>query len=378
VSAGAPQLLSAVGARVRPDRCPGVLRLHHAGDGALVRIRLPGGIVTTGGLIAVETVAARGNGIVELTSRANLQVRGLDTADAGAVADELWAAGLIPSLAHDRVRNITAAPLGGRHPAARAQTDAVVAALDAGLCADVTLTALSGRFAFAIDDASGTLGGRAADVTLRALGAGAWQLVLAGEPTDLRGGPALALAAARVFLELADDAWRLADVQEGAAEVAARLGGELLADTAVVSPVATAIGARTQGDGRLALTVLPPLGRLEPPMLAALRAAGRPDVRIGADRTVTLVDVPAHGADDLLNALHAAGFVVADGSGWAGLTACAGEGACARALADVRTLAAARAAQRAAGAAPEHWSACPRQCGLAPGAQAVTFTEEPS
>jgi len=378
VSPGGPQVLCGLGPRVRRDRCPGVLRLHEAGDGALLRIRLPGGIITSGGLIAVETVAARGNGIVELTSRANLQVRGLDTADAGAVADELWAAGLIPSLAHDRVRNITAPPLGGRHPAARAETDAVVAALDAGLCADATLTALSGRFAFAIDDASGTLGGRTADVTLRALGAEAWQLVLAGEPTDLRGGPALALAAARVFLELADDAWRLADVHEGATEIAARLGGELVADTAVVSPVATAIGARTQGDGRLALTVLPPLGRLESPMLAALRGAGRPDVRIGSDRTVTLVDIPAHGADDLLNVLHAAGFVVADGSGWAGLTACAGQGACARALADVRTQAAARAAQRAAGAAPEHWSACPRQCGLPPGARAVTFTGDPS
>jgi precorrin-3B synthase len=378
VTPGVAQALAAVEARVRPDRCPGVLRLHDAGDGALLRIRLPGGIVTAGGLIAIEKVAARGNGIVELTSRANLQVRGLNTADAGVVADELWAAGLLPSPAHDRVRNITAPPLGGRHPAARAETDAVVAALDAGLCSDATLTALSGRFAFAIDDASGTLVGRTADVTLRALGAGAWQLVLAGHPTDLEGGPALALAAAREFLGLADDAWLLADVDEGAAEVAARLGGELVADTPVVPPVATAIGALAQRDGRLALIVLPPLGRLEPPMLAALRAAGRPDVRIGSDRTVTLVDVPAGDGDGLLTELQAAGFVVEDGSGWAGLTACAGQGACARAVADVRTQAAARAAQRGVGADPEHWSACPRQCGLPPGVRAVTFTETAS
>jgi precorrin-3B synthase len=378
VTRGASSVRPTGGVRPRSDRCPGVLRLHDAGDGALLRIRLPGGIITGVGLAAVERVAAWGNGIVELTSRANLQVRGLDAADARVVADELWCAGLLPSPAHDRVRNITAPPLGGRHLAGRAGTDAMVARLDAGLVGDPALAALSGRFAFAIDDASGTLGGRTADVTLRSRGAGVWHLVLAGHPTDLEGGPELALAAGRAFLELADRSWRLTDLDDGAAEVAARLGGELIADPDAVKPVANTIGSCKQRDGRLALTVLPPLGRLEPPMFAALRTAGRPDVRIGPDRTVTFVDLDPYEADALVAALPTTGFVVADGSGWAGLTACAGQGACARALADVRTPAAARAAQRGAGADLEHWSACPRQCGLPPGAQAVTFTEEPA
>jgi sulfite reductase beta subunit-like hemoprotein len=359
-----------------------VLRLHRAGDGLLARVRLPGGRLTRAAVDAIGHVAELGSGLVELTSRANLQVRGLDDASATAATDLLWKAGLVPSPAHDRVRNVLASPVGGRHPSSIAATDDVVADLDRGLCADGALAALAGRFLFAVDDASGTLDARQADVALRAehgADGAAFRLLLAGRATDLSASPPeaaeLALRAARAFLSVVerpgrDRAWRVTDISEGASRVAAALGGTTRpAHVAGAGHGSIALGTLRQSDGRSAVTVLPPLGRLDVcgvRQIEMLLRAGPDDARISQRRTLTFVDVPAADAEDLVQTLAGAGFVVSEQSGWWGLSACAGAGACARARVDVRAAATARAQVRRAGAPSEHWSACERGCGRPP------------
>jgi precorrin-3B synthase len=291
----------------QPDRCPGVLRLHEAADGLLARVRLPGGRITAEQLRAVAAGAALGNGIVELTSRASLQIRGLRD---GAVASVLEQAGLLPSRTHERVRNILASPL------ADAVTTATVAELDRALCAAPDLAALSGRFLFAVEDGSG-LHGRTADVTLTL-----------GGPIDIP-----------------------------AALDAARRGVCIPGEVPLDHP---RVGALALDDGRQAVTALPPLARVTAAQLEAL-AELVPEARVGVARTITVFEVePA--------ALAEIGFVVEPDSGWVGLTACAGLGACNRAQRDVRALAAARAQTRRAGDPPEHWAACERNCGLSAGA----------
>lgn len=293
---------------VSPDRCPGVLRLHEAADGLLARVRVPGGRITADQLRAIAAGARLGNGIVELTSRASLQIRGLR--DGAAIAPVLEAAGLLPSHTHERVRNILASPL------ADAATLAVVEELDSALCAAPDLAGLSGRFLFAVEDGSG-LHGRAADVTLRI-----------GGPLDV---PA-ALAAARRGVHIP---------------------GEVPLDH-------PRVGTLTLDDGRRAVTVLPPLARVTPEQLEAL-AALVPEIRLGVARTITVFDCEPEALAEL-------GFVAEADSGWVGLTACAGLGACSRAQRDVRALAAARAQARCASDPPEHWAACERNCGLPAGA----------
>lgn len=371
---------SAVVARPFPDWCPGVLRMHPAGDGGLARVRLPGGRLTLAGLRALREAAGVGNGIVELTSRANVQIRGIPDDAEQIVVELLGAGGLLPSIEHDRVRNIAASPLAGRLPASLEPTDEVVAALDRRLCADPALGALSGRFLFAVDDGSATVGGRGADVSLVAEG-GAFRLWLAGRPTDCRvtrdDAPGLAVDAARAFLAVAEQAghagaWRVADVPDGPERVADRLGATVVAQASGVAPAVVALGALDQVDGRCAVTVLPPLARLDRGVLDVLVALGRNDVRASTRRTLSFVDVAAGDAPRLMGELQAAGLVASEDSGWWGLTACAGMGACARARVDVRAKATARAAERGPGSPAEHWSACERGCGRPPGVREAT------
>lgn len=373
-----PAARSAVVERPAPDWCPGVLRLHPAGDGGLARVRVPGGRLALDGLRALRGAAGLGNGIVEVTSRANVQVRGVADDAERAVADLLTTGGLLPSATHDRVRNIAAGPLAGRLASSLAATDAIVAALDAGLCADPALAALSGRFLFAVDDGTAAVGGGDADVALAAQPGGAFRLALSGRETDrtVAAGeaPALALDAARAFLAVAEDAgeggaWRIADLPDGPARVADRLGAALTEDATSPPRSLVSLGRLEQADGRCAVTVLPALARLDLATLDVLVALGHDDVRVSTRRTLSFVDVAPDLAPALLGELEAAGLVASEDSGWWDLTACAGLGACARARVDVRARARARAAERAPGAPPEHWSACERGCGRPPGAR---------
>src|SRR5207253_658171 len=103
-----------------------------------------------------------GDGHVHLTSRGNLQLRGVSRT--GALPTRLAAAGLLPSATHERVRNVLASPLAGitGDPDERVSTAAagtarstrrsrscdvrgLAAALDRELCARPVLAELPGR-----------------------------------------------------------------------------------------------------------------------------------------------------------------------------------------------------------------------------------------
>jgi precorrin-3B synthase len=386
------------------DACPGVLRLHEAADGQLARVRAPGGRLDARALEALAEAAALGSDLVELTSRAGLQLRGLSQESAGALADVLARGGLLPSLAHDRVRNILAAPLAGRSPAALAEVDQVVEALDRALCAHAALAELPGRFLFAVDDGTRALETLTADVELVAERGGVFRLHLDGLATSLAVDPVqaseTAVRAARAFLELRREgqggAWRVREIDDGARRLARELGLELLEGPHVTGASAgdasgagrhgasvaregRRLGVHVQRDGLFAIAVLPPLARLGGAQLVRLaersRALGA-GVRVSPWRTLSFVDVPASAVGELLDDLGDLGLVASDASGWAGLSACAGLGACARALVDVRAAAAERASVRDASSPIEHWSGCERRCGEPSGAGARMVAHE--
>jgi precorrin-3B synthase len=329
--------------RSAADRCPGALRLHGADDGYVARVRVPGGRLTAAQLRALCDLADElGDGVLHLTSRGNVQVRGL-VADAGEdVATRLDAVGLLPSLAHDRVRNVVVSPIP--------HLDEVLTAFDRALIADPRLAELSGRFLFGIDDGGDILALRPdLAVTADADSTGGWRLAVDGHPTGTTGDAVpLLIDAAHRFLDLraahAPDAWRVRDL----GEYAGRLG---LRHTKRESQVPIGM---TQSP----VTAIVPLGSIPTAGWRALTELA-PQVILTPWRSVVLVD-PAE-PDHAAAALRDAGFDTDPASVWARTTACIGRPGCASALADVRCDALDLAAAHPGRSI--HVSGCERRCG---------------
>ncbi|MCF6510103.1 precorrin-3B synthase [Blastococcus sp. MG754426] len=362
--------------RDRADACPGALQTHSAADGELARVRVPGGLLRADQLRVLGAAAVElGDGALELTSRGNVQLRGLRPGAAGELGERLAAAGLLPSDSHETARNLLGSVLSGR---AGGLLDARpwVRAFDAGLCADPTLAALPGRFLATFDDGRGDVAALGGDVGLLALSREAVALTLAGADSGLRAtsddAVALALAATRAFLAeravQGGRAWRLAELTGGPARVTARVGGAPDAARADVpaEPRVRAVGAVPQDDGRTALAAVVPLGRLtaaQLPLLADLAA----EVQLTPWRGVVVPDLADGSAAALL---VEAGLVLDPGSPWTRVTACAGLPGCAKSLADVRADATAAVVVGAlpADGARQHWAGCERRCGRPGGA----------
>ena len=294
------------------DACPGVLSVWDAADGGLARVRTPGGVLSAEGLRAVAAAAEDlGTGVLELTSRANLQVRGLRGGAESKLAARLRAVGLFPSDTHERVRNIVASPLTGL-VWDRPDVLPVVEAIDDGLMADPILATLPGRFLFAVDDGTQDVAQLDADVTLIADGDG-YQLRLGGVAVGrVADAAAAAVAAAQGFLaergHLCSPAWRLAELDDGPARVAARLDGLLMHERGVetgpdpapestprscMSTAPPAPGPYQQRDGRTALVVAVPEGRLDVATARELADRSTGQLRITPWRSVVLPNLDA-------------------------------------------------------------------------------------
>ncbi|MFE7120625.1 precorrin-3B synthase [Streptomyces sp. NPDC057654] len=372
-------------ARHGDDACPGALRPHPAADGALARIRIPAGLLTTRQATALAHLATElGDGCLDLTSRGNVQVRGLAPDRGAALAVRLRMAGLLPSDRHERVRNIAASPLAGLDGAGHADVQTWARELDALLCADPDTARLSGRFLFGLDDGRGDVAALLPDVTLIAgqdgrttlgYGAGGPALELAAEDA-----PRAAVLAAHEFLSARDgsgtDAWRVTDLPQdhrprtsglAARLAAAGIGSTPLPHTAppLGAPPAPGLVPDPYG-GTYALSVAAPLGRMTVAqwelLIETAAQDGNGELRVTPWRGIVLPGLRA-AAPARLAALADAGFVTSEASPWHGAGACAGRPGCAKSLADVRADAAAALSGRSGGGLPVYWSGCERRCG---------------
>ena len=309
--------------------CPGLHAPMQTADGLLVRVKPPAGrLAADAAERLAAAVAAHGNGIIELTGRANLQVRGLTAADAPRFATAVVQAGLAhPDPATERRRNLLAPPLAGADPACGTDAEDLVAALEAMLVANPALDALPDKFLFAID-----AGGRCptppiADITLRSDGRRHW-IIAGGQIALCPPGQGIATAAALACLA---GTRRMRAIPPG--DIFARLG--LAAEpltTRSIQPVAGPVPATD------AFACALPFGQTDAVALAALAALARRfgdgQLRLATGRTLFIAGVTQPAS--LAAAVAALGLIVDPADPRLRIAACIGSPGCASATTPTR------------------------------------------
>jgi len=326
--------------------CPGALRPMMSGDGLVVRIRPPAGRLTAGQARSIADLAQRhGNGLIDLSSRANLQLRGVTDASHPALIKGLKALDLIDASAGAEARrNILVTPFWQAGDGTQSLAQNLATAL-----AHVNLP-LPGKFGFAVDCGSApVLRGSSADIRLERGADGALLLIADGASMGARVSRESAVAQALALAE-----WFLATggVTDGRGRMARHLAKISLplhfADMPLTEtlPVAAKPGVVVQGY----LTGLA-FGQMQAKTLADLTALG--DLRLtpwrmllieGLSRAPALPGLITQGDDPLLR-----------------VVACTGAPRCPQALGPTRDLARALAGHVPAGRVL-HVSGCAKGC----------------
>ena len=356
---------------LRRGWCPGALMPMETGDGWLVRIHPPGGRLSAEALDRLAALAAEhGNGLVDITARANLQMRGVRPETHPPLVAELLAAGLVdPREGDGPYRPVLTGPLAGRDAGdlrdVAALSEAVEARLKsvAGLPAKVLVRVHGG----------GLSPGRG-DADIRLVAGGDHLVLVTADrayrvaPDDVPEAVAVLLGRLAIHHRARPQAVRrLRDVDAGeVAALAASLGLPAV-PMPPAPPVSRGVGIVAERGGSRAALAAAPFGRTTSAGLAALAALvrrhGAFDLRLTPWRGVALTGLSDAGA--ALAGLAGLGFIVDAADPRLAVDACPGAPACARgeapAQVDAALMAAALPADLDAGFTL-HVSGCAKGC----------------
>ncbi|KAB1079613.1 precorrin-3B synthase [Methylobacterium soli] len=402
-------------APARRGWCPGLARPMPTGDGLLARIHPPGGVLSPAQARAVADAARRfGNGHVDVTARANLQVRGVRDETRGPLAAALEAAGLGDARRDGGPQRLTLThPLAGLDPDEGFDVAGLARAIEAR---GLAISGLPAKTLVTVEGPRRRLGETGADLLIRATGPGAAALGLAAEDGTLWLGPVAEpclseAAAAALAAFAATGGRRMRDLSEAErAEVARRAGppnvpaparerfareadrvrgqvsperspheadlartGEALRDAGLPA------GLIPLANGRVALVAQAPFGRCGADALDRLAAIadglGTAEIRLAPTRGFVLLAPGRAAAEAALGALRAQRFVTEPDDPRRAVAACPGAPACASGSTPT-LLDAARLAEAfrpfAARGLTAHVSGCPKGCAH-PGAAALTL-----
>lgn len=378
------------GLAMRRGACPSLSTPMMTGDGLLARLRPEKPGFALRDLMAIADAAAScGNGILEITARGNLQIRGLTARTVPLLSEKIAEAGI--AIAQGLA--IETPPLSGLDQTEVADAVSVAERLRVAVAAHQPPLVLAPKLSVIVDGGGQlNLGAVTADIRLRAMrtnGQVFWLLALAG--TETTATRIATLEEAAVVPAVMDILKNLAAIGRDArardivGAVSTRWAA--MTDLDLIAPLVVApnaAGIHDLGGERPVLGIGLPFGQIDVRRLGALLEAleilGATEIRLAPGQALMVLGI----APDRIGAAQA----LALGHGLRAfprdprnhIAACAGAGACGSARIDTRSV-----AQLVADTAPAlldgsltvHVSGCAKGCAK-PSASALTITAAPT
>ena len=379
----------------RRGACPGLSAPMATGDGLLIRLQPIGTIALDAFAGLCAAARQHGNGIVEVTSRGSIQIRGLRTASAPRFATAVAALGIA---AGDGIP-ILINPLAGLDPEEFIDSRALAADLRRALAQTPLAQKLSAKVSVAIDGGGAPdLDSIGADVRLRAQAVNGVAALGVSVGGDGRRAAHLGCVAGQDGVEVAT---RLLEVLAQRGRVRARdvVAAEGIAAfrSAVADLLVAAVSPRDSGNGRkepigphelrdgaFAYGVGLGFGHADATSLQRLsdtaKAAGASGMRAAPGRVLIIIGLTQQNSSPFAAAAEALGFIVRSDDPRRHVVACAGAPICASAKIAARAVApliAATAAPHLDGSFKIHISGCAKGCAHpAPAALTVVGTAD--
>jgi precorrin-3B synthase len=366
-----------VNAHLRRGACPGLWQPMATGDGLLVRMT-PTGATMSCQAFAALCASARscGNGVIEITSRGSLQIRGLTEGSAQRFAT---AVGNI-EVPFCEGTPVLINPLAGLDPDEALDMSAIAAELRRALAAADFSSDLGPKVSIALDGGGVLhLDAVAADVRMRTEAGGACLIAVAGDAESATPLGAVAsehaVEASMAIVRVIGAAGRAARARDIIAAHGAEAFRQPIADILFDRarpprrPAAEPIGTHALRNGSVAIGLGLAFGHADASALEELAhaaaTAGAVGLRTAQGRALLLLGILPHSAARLAEIAQRLGFIVRAEDPRRKVIACAGAQVCAAGEIATRALApdlARMAAVAGAGAPMVHVSGCVKGC----------------
>lgn len=341
--------------------CPGALTPMESGDGLIVRIRTRCGALSASDLVEIAHLAQRyGNGLIDLTRRANVQVRGVSAETIDDLRAELDRLGLLDGSPHsEAVRNVMVSPLAGIDPSEPCELRPVAWELERRLEADPALWRLPNKFGFIVDSGGSlSLDNDRADIRVKGCLIGGEPMAAIGIDADegihwiatvspeTAADTVVRIACAFLDLRGANARARMHDLPEKARFELRALFADFndvpRADPAPQKNRAP-LGSLTHENAVFAVGLAAPFGRIEADRLHAFAhsasSLGITDFRLSPWRAFYAAAPDREAAQRLLEQAQTHGFIIDAADPLLAIDACPGAPACASAALDTRATA---------------------------------------